>query len=360
MPTDKLSPYWVRLRSKNKPGVAVDESEYFDLTSLPDPDGGFESFDTILGLLLFRFAEYRDVGFVDDDRDKSLTIRQLETSTHQPDHDSATIEGVLGHGNFGRSADHLDISDLKRDLPPSEARRPNARDQDTAEVGQIYFLFHIPSGKPSRGILILHSWGRARVKGLLYKSLQIPLFEDYEESGSNEDRGLNFEMNPIASKDLIERLTEVTIHGFELVKRNTPTSAYASSSDILGNARDAKARFTIETDTEISLDEEKAQTIVSMVQDSDYPYAEIFPPEVNQHDIDKVQAHIDGEGSNKLNLEREKVRMEKVIDGDVKIDSQTYRPVMSSVGELAREFANDQLVKYDLDPLSTDSMIDSN
>ncbi|MFB6185890.1 MAG: hypothetical protein ABEI86_03365 [Halobacteriaceae archaeon] len=356
MPKDKLVPYWVRLRCKNKPGVPVDESKYFDLTSLPDPNGGFENYNSFIGVLHHTLRHFRDAGYVDDDREQTLTLRQLKVD-NSGSGSCCTFEGVLGQGDFGRSADHLDISDLQQnDLPPSQARQPNARDRDTAEVSRVYFIFHVPDGKPSRGVLILHAWGRTRIKGLIYRSLQIPLYDDYMESPSEDDRGLQFSINPIASKDIVERLTEVTIHGFELVKRNTPTSHYGSQSDILGGANDAKARFTIDTDTEIALDEEQASTLISKIQDSDYPYAEIFPN--SGGDIDKIQAHINAEGSNKLNLQRDKVRMEKIINDDIEYDSYTYRPEMSSVGEAAREFVNDQLEEYDLDLLDTQSLLD--
>lgn len=358
MVTDKLVPYWVRMRAKNKPGVAVDESEYFDLTSLPAPSGGFENFDTFLGLLLYRLCELRDHGYVDDGSEKTLTIRQLEADTFDGSHDSCTVEGVFGYGKFGRSADHLDIEDLQNELPPSTARQPNARKQNTAEVRRLYFLFHVPQDKPSRGILILHAWGLSGIKGMLYRALQKPLFDDYVESPTEEDRGLHFAMNPIASKDLIERLTEVNISGFELVKRNTPTTAYGNSSGLLGNVQDAKARFTIDTDVGIALDEDKARTLLSKVQDSDYPYAEIFPSEVDTSEIDKVQAHIGPDGSNKLDLQQDKVKMKRTINGDVEYDEETYRPRMHTVGEAAREFANEQLDEYNLETLEPESLLE--
>ncbi|APE96444.1 hypothetical protein [Halodesulfurarchaeum formicicum] len=357
MVTDKLVPYWVRLRTKNKPGVAVDESEYFDLTSLPDPNGGFENYDTFLELLLNRLHTLRDQGYVDEDIEKSLTIRQLESSD-TGEHSTVTVEGVFGYGKFGRSADHLNIEKLQDALPPSDARNPNARDQSTAEVRRLYFLFHIPQEKQSRGVLILHAWGQSGIKGMFYRALQQPLLEDYIESPSDEDNGISFSMNPIASKDLVQRLTEVNIHGFELVKRNTPTSAYGSSSSILGNVRDAKARFTIDTDLDISLDEERAKTLVSKIQDSDYPYAEIFPSEVDTKNIDSVKAHINADGSNKLDLEQDRVRMKRAINEDIEYDEETYRPKLHTIGEVAREFANEQLEEYDLEKLETDSLLE--
>ncbi|MDS0478561.1 hypothetical protein [Natrinema sp. 1APR25-10V2] len=358
MVTDKLAPYWVRLRTKNKPGVAVNESDYFNLTSLPSPESGFKNYDTFLGMLLFRLCDLRDCGYVDDNIEKSLTIRQLEATSFSEDHDSVTVEGVFGYGKFGRSADHLNIEKLQEELPPSAARQPNARQQNTAEVRRLYFLFHIPEGKQNRGILILHAWGQSGIKGMLYRALQKPLLDDYVESGSEDDRGLNFSINPIASKDLVERLTEVNIHGFELVKRNTPTSAYGSSSNILGDTQDAKARFTIDTDMEIALDEEKARTLVSKIQDSDYPYAEIFPSEVDTDEIDKIQAHIDSDGSNKLDLEQDQVRMKRVINEDIEYDDITHRPKMHTIGEAAREFANEQLEEYDLETIETESLLE--
>lgn len=357
MVTDKLVPYWVRLRSKNKPGVAVDESEYFDLTSLPDPDSGFDEYDTFVELLLDRLHLLQESGYVDEDREKSLTIRQLESSG-TGDHDKVTVEGVFGYGKFGRSADHLNIEKLQNELPPSSARNPNARDQSTAEVRRLYFLFHIPRDKKSRGILILHAWGQSGIKGMLYSTLQEPLKEDYVEGSSEENKGLNFSMNPIASKDLVQRLTEVNIHGFELVKRNTPTSAYGSNSNVLGNARDAKARFTIDTNLNVSLDEEAAKTLVSKIQDSDYPYAEIFPSQVDTQNIDSIKAHINAEGSNKIDLEQDRVRMKRVINEDIQYNQETYRPKMYTIGNVAREFANEQLEEYDLERLDENSLLD--
>ena len=66
---------------------------------------------------------------------------------------------------------------------------------------------------------------------------------------------------------------------------------------------------------------------------------------------DRVSALVGPNNSpRKRQLTREKIKVEEVIGEDIEYDSDTNRPIMSSVGEVAREIVNEQLEAYN-DPL---------
>ena len=362
MVSDKLVPYWVRLRDKKKRGIKRNESEYFDLMSFQEQNPGFEH-DTFHHFLEERLDELFEDGYKHDSWDKTLTVRQYGTA--QPGDPLSTssgytIEAELGYGKYGRASDHLPVDDLEDEsTSPDEVREENARDRDTSAEDRYYFLFHIPGSSPSRGITVFHKIGNGSPKTSLYKYLNGYLDNMYEVPADDSIKGLSFYMNTIASKDLIDQLVEDDIMGFELVKRKINSESFAQGSEYMGEARDTKVKVSIEAD-EIGLDRDTINDLISKVQDNETPFVEIFDEGSGfRGDIDKVNARVKttGDRTRKRDLSRDKLTLEEYINTKVGYDEETNRPSMPSIGRVAREFINEQLRIYDNETLDEDQSL---
>lgn len=356
MANHKLLPYWTRLRSKNKPGVRVNESDYFDLTSLDSENDGFTSMPSFYNYLLDMLTDLRS-GWRDNDRNRTITLRQIESS--EPDDSDGensgyTIEAVLGYGDYGESTDHVSVDDLEDpEASQEDFIDENARDPRTSDENRLYFFFHLPQSNSTRGIALFNKYGNIGPKSTVYKYLNRDLQEKYEIQPSDDDQGLSFEMNTIASKDLIDELEYKTFQGFELVQRKVPAEAYAQESGPLGGTTDTKIKYTVSMD-EFTLDRDSISNLLSRVQSNEYPFTEIMDQNVQTDEgapADRVSALVGSNSSpRRRRLTREKIKVEEEIGADIEYDPDTNRPVMSSVGEVAREIVNEQLEAYN-DPL---------
>lgn len=356
MASHKLVPYWTRLRSKNKPGVRVNESDYFDLTSLDAENDGFESIPSFYNYLLDMLTNLEN-GWRDSDRNRTITLRRIESSSpddRESEIGGYTIEAVLGYGDYGESTDHVAVDDLEDpEISQDEFIDEDARDPRTSDENRLYFFFHLPQSNPTRGITLFNKYGNIGPKSTVYKYLNRDLQDKYETQPSEDDQGLSFEMNTIASKDLIDELEYKTFQGFELVQRKVPAEAYAQESGPLGGTRDTKIKYTVSMN-EFTMDRETISNLLSRVQSNEYPFVEILDQDVQTDEgapADRVSALVgDGPSPRKRRLTREKIKVEEEIGEDIEYDSDTNRPTMYTVGEVAREIANEQLEAYN-DPL---------
>ena len=357
MPRDKLVPYWMRLHSKKKPGLRVHDSDYFDLTDLSGENNGFSSWPTIIHYLIEKFRELRDVGHKDGEFDKTLTVRQFDHAgpgDPESSDNGHTIEAVLSYGRYGRPEDHIEAGPLgDPSTSPDELREEGARGRNTAGEVRLYLLFHLSASHPRRGIMIFHKYGNNSAKSALYKFLNEPLHEAYDCTNTDTDQGLVFDITTVASKSMVDQLIEDTFTGFEVVQRNIPSEAYAQESNILGNTRDTKITYSIETE-EYTLDREGANNLLSRVQSSDYPYAEILQPTGDEDSVSRVNALVkttDGD-SRKRRLTQNRLSVEEFINEDLDYDDEGY-PLMTSIAEMGREMANGQLSSYNDPTLNT-------
>jgi uncharacterized protein YdcH (DUF465 family) len=362
MVSDKLVPYWVRLRDKKKRGIKRKESEYFDLTSFEEQNSGFEN-DTFHHFLVERLDELLEDGYEHESWDKTLTVRQYGTAepgAPLSTNSGYTIEAELGYGKYGRASDHLPVDEIEDgSTSPHEVREENARDRDTSAEDRYYFLFHIPGSSPSRGLTVFHKIGNGSPKTSLYKYLKDHLTNSYEVPSDDNVKGLSFYMNTIASKDLIDQLVEDDIMVFELVKRKINSESFAQGSEYMGNSKDTKVTVSIETD-EIRLDRDTINDLISKVQDNETPFVEIFDEGSGlQEDIDKVNARVKttGDRTRKRDLSRDKLTLEEYINTRVDYDEETNRPSMPSIGRVAREFINEQLRVYDNETLDEEQSL---
>ncbi|MDG5821639.1 hypothetical protein [Natronococcus sp. A-GB7] len=356
MPHDKLVPYWVRVRPRKKQGRgSVTESDYFNLTSFSEENDGFTDYNSYIDFLRQKLTDLKTVGYKNDTSGKTLTVRKLKYSP--PGHKYSTpsghtIEAVFGYGKFGRSADHLDSSKMDN-LPVEEIREENAQDSDTSNVDRLYFFTHLSNKHPNSAFTIFHKYGNSTARTTLYQFLNESLQSLYVENQAEDEEGLMFEMNTIASKPLLEQLIEDDIQGFELVQRKVPTESYKQESEVIGNVRDAKVKVSVES-KEFSFDEQGVKNLLSRIDGGDYPFAEILEEHTVDEEIDEVSAIVNTSDGRprKRRLTRDKLTMEEYISKDIDYNHETGRPIMTSISKIARELSNEQLREYTSESLN--------
>lgn len=364
MPQHKISPYRVKLRQDHKPGKKVRKKDLWDLGDLPSINPGFSQYDTLIDLLKDFFNHLDEEGYLNDNVKRTLTAINYPDGPGNFDTDTSarTIEAELTYGRYNRVADHTDktaFEDVKQS--PSDEREPTQRDRDTVAETRLHVLVHVPTSTNRSAFIVLHSYGRNSVKSRLKDALNQFIAQQYDSNSTpfsmQADRrksSFKLEMNTVAGSELIDKLKDSKIVGFEVNKKDMNVPEYMSESTALSQDQEGDLTIQFTSGKIISGLKTKNQSIWERIRNEKYPLGELV-----DDDPSRANAIIEasGDDTRKINITKDEVRMEKVLDSTELDYDDEGRVRLDTVGEFSRGFLNQKLREIGADTLDTDSLL---
>lgn len=344
MVSHKLVPYIIRVNERHKPGVEINEAEYFDLTSFNMAMPVQCPYLTFGELIEEAFKEIQKELYIDDEFGRTLTAMDWSR-----DESNNELEAVLSKGNFGEPGDHLDtIKARQQGNSTGDAREHDALDKDTALEKRYHFLYKVCDNNPRKALLVLHARGRGGVK----TDFKRKMTQKLSEIGGD----VIFKMNTVVGGDLYEELLNNPITAFEVLETQVNAEQYLQESNDLGEPPE-KSRVTVNLsagkDSSFKINKGKLRDIVD---NKKIPMAEFLPSsDGTGTESHKVEIEKNGR-SRKLNISKGQPNMEQSITTDIGY-KQDGRPKMASVSEESRRFAAEVLKEHGLGSINTNKSL---
>lgn len=365
MAKHKLSPYRVKLRQDHKTGMKVRPKDLWELDNLAGMNPGLKKFDNFIDLMEGFLKHLRDVGYINDNVKRALTVTEFESGVGDFDSnaEARTVEAELTYGRYNRVADHNDKNSYGESSreSPLDSRKENQRDRDTVAETRLHFLAHVPTNSNRSAFFVLHSYGKNAVKTRLKDAFYQYILSKYDSTsvpfalGSDRRKDtFKLEMNTVAGPDLVDELKKAKIVGFEVHKRDTNVPEYMSESTSLSNKAEGNLTIQFTSDDVLSDLRMKKQSLGEKIRNEDYPLAELVDDDPSR--ANAIVENPDGK-NRRMAISREEIRMEKVIDStELKYDPGG-RVNTGSVGNFSRTFINEKLQAIGADTLDEESLL---
>jgi hypothetical protein len=346
MRTDKVKAYWFDIYKKHESGNEIQDSDYFNLYDLVDTGTNIDSYTNFSEVLKEIKNDLKEDVFIGGDDDKTLSLLDWE------DRNRNIVEGVFAKGRKGRRADHLPVDEARDpDNTPDDVRERDARDKDTAAEERYYFLIYIPPENPKRALIIMHTHGVGGVVGLFRQKLNQKLI--------SIDSEIRFHMSSIAGEQVINRLQDESIIGFELVKKGVSAQEHLSlSNELGGDVDDAKVKVDIRATSDNEWRLSRGQ-LEDLAERKSFDYAEILPEDADSFSFepDKTNIKVRRNGRpRKVDLSDDRVSVEVELLPE-QLEYIDGRLSMNSVGKEAQKVANETLEQEDYGLLDTENCL---
>lgn len=334
MASNKLIPYWVKLREYQSPGKDWDQAD------IRDPNFPYNNLADYFEEFLKDYLGQEDV-HQDTENEKTFTVqRPIKRKGN-------TIEGRFKSGEYGTNADFWDVEEYER--------IEDARQENHAEEVPYYFLFHIPDQDSHEALLILSKYKRKGIK-TLFEKLFLPRNRDIRTGNAYMEIEPHYSDKVLKEIDEADSIASLRFRGTDLVPAR---EEYADRRSVERTSNDISG--VIDVGTELKLTpkgnqgafRELIRGLIPGETNSSFDYGKL---ETEKFDTANVTV-VEGESQLTFSLWKEKIQMRMDIDPD-EYDLDVYGgyPTPYSLGCVARQLANDLMRDVNKN-LDTESMI---